>query len=338
MKKYSYCVFIGRFAPPHKGHLALIDEAFSQAEKVIIVAGSVNKARDTKNPWTANEREQMIKDVLTPDQRENSYIIKLRDYAYNDIMWQNELLTKVSDIVGDNENIALIGHEHDRSSFYLFLFPQWTLIDMPNLNQFPHATNIRDKYFTYDNGYKNSLHQSTVKYLEEFKTTDTFKKLKDEYDFLTEYKSKWIGSPFQPIFHTVDSVVIKSGHILLVRRKGKLGKGLMALPGGFLNADETLRDGALRELREETVINISKEELNYAIADQKTFDSVGRSLRGRTITTAFLIDLGSGILPKVKGSDDAEKAFWMPINEIHMKDSEFFEDHYHIISYFVNRY
>lgn len=338
MDNFDYCIFIGRFAPIHNGHLALIKEALNRSKRVIVITGSVNKARDIKNPWTAAERTEMIQSVLTPDELKRVDVIQLRDHLYNEMQWIAELTSKVYNITGDNKNIALIGHEYDSSSYYLRLFPQWTFLAMKNFDEFPHATQIREAYFTDDSSYKDSLQKNTIEYLGKFKETEHFKKLKDEFVFLKEYKSKWANSPFQPIFHTVDSVVIKSGHILLVRRKGKLGKGLLALPGGFLNADESLKDGAIRELKEETAIRLTKSELNDSIVEHKIFDLPSRSLRGRTITTAFLMDLKSGMLPYVKGTDDAEKAFWLPINEVYMKDTEFFEDHWHIITFFVSRY
>ena len=124
----------------------------------------------------------------------------------------------------------------------------------------------------------------------------------------------------------------------MVRRKGKLGKGLLALPGGFLNADEEIKDAALRELREETVIKVSKEDLELAIVDERVFAHPLRSLRGRTITSVFLINLKSGPLPKVKGNDDSEKSFWLPLNEVMQRESEFFEDHFQIIGNLVNKF
>lgn len=53
-------------------------------------------------------------------------------------------------------------------------------------------------------------------------------------------------------FVTVDSIVLKSGHVLLVRRKSAPGKNLFAFPGGYLQQNESLVDCAIRELREET--------------------------------------------------------------------------------------
>ena len=150
-----------------------------------------------------------------------------------------------------------------------------------------------------------------------------------------KYKEAWKAAPFPPTFMTVDAVVVQSGHILLVKRGDMPGKGLWALPGGFLNQGETMLDGAIRELKEETKIKIPVPVLKGSIKDSKTFDAPNRSQRGRTITQAFYIDLGfAEELPKVKGSDDAEKAFWVPFNQV--KQELMFEDHWHIIDHFVN--
>jgi bifunctional NMN adenylyltransferase/nudix hydrolase len=154
-----------------------------------------------------------------------------------------------------------------------------------------------------------------------------------EYDMVKRYKEAWKAAPFPPTFMTVDAVVVQSGHILLVKRGDMPGKGLWALPGGFLNQEETMLDGAIRELKEETKIKVPVPVLKGSVKDSKTFDAPNRSSRGRTITQAFFIDLGMGELPKVKGSDDAEKAFWVPFNEL--VQEKFFEDHAHIISHFL---
>jgi bifunctional NMN adenylyltransferase/nudix hydrolase len=153
---------------------------------------------------------------------------------------------------------------------------------------------------------------------------------------IEKYKEAWKAAPFPPTFMTVDAVVVQSGHILLVKRGDMPGKGLWALPGGFLNQGETMLDGAIRELKEETKIKVPVPVLKGSIKDSKTFDAPHRSQRGRTITQAFYIDLGfDERLPKVKGSDDAEKAFWVPLNEVVAQRDKFFEDHFHIISYFT---
>ena len=152
---------------------------------------------------------------------------------------------------------------------------------------------------------------------------------------IQKYKQSWEVAPFPPTFVTVDSVVVCSGHVLLVKRKEQPGAGLWALPGGFLNQKETLLNGAIRELKEETKIKVPVPVLKGSVRTQMTFDYPNRSTRGRTITTAFYIDLGfEKKLPKVTGADDAEKARWVPFNEA--RRDMMFEDHYDILDYFIN--
>ena len=138
---------------------------------------------------------------------------------------------------------------------------------------------------------------------------------------------------YPPTFVTTDAVVVQSGHILLIQRKAAPGKGLWALPGGFLNPRELIVDGILRELHEETKLKVPKPVLRGSITKREVFDDPGRSERGRIITHAALIQLPPGELPSVKGSDDARKAKWMPIADL--REDVMFEDHYHIINHML---
>lgn len=150
-------------------------------------------------------------------------------------------------------------------------------------------------------------------------------------NFSEEFRPK-----FPPIYSTVDAVVVQSGHVLLVKRKHSPGKGLWALPGGFLDQTERTVDGAIRELKEETGIKVPTDVLHGSIDDYKVFDNPNRSIRGRTITHAYLIRLKNDIkLPKVRGSDDAEKAVWMPLDDVVKYRDQFFDDHFHLISFFL---
>jgi len=332
MKSFDYCVCIGRFQPFHHGHHELVREALNLAETVLVVIGSANKAPNVQNPWTAEQRQEMILSALSDEEKAHVKFLYVRDYWYTNNRWLTEVQQLVYDATDgvDDSKICDIGE--------ISYFPQWKFFKMRNLDRMPHATAIRGLYFTHDNGYKNHVSTGIVQYLEDFKKTTSFKNLKEEYDFVKNYRASWDGAPFPPTFVTVDCIVIRSGHVLTVRRKGSPGRGLIALPGGFLNQYETTQEGALRELKEETGIKISKDELEKAIVEQKVFDYPERSLRGRTITHAFLIDLGNGPLPIVKGSDDADKAWWMSLSDLATRESEFFEDHFHIISHFVNKF
>lgn len=337
MSNFDYCVFIGRFSAFHKGHLAILEHALKISNHVVVVIGSSSVPRTIKNPWTVDERQNMIVSSLSKENLDRISFIHMKDYLYNNNLWVSVLQEKISTATHDSENVALIGFESDETSFYLKLFPQFKYIEHGTEHNF-HATQIRNRYFSHDNGYKLMVPEGTIEFLESFKNSPDFKSLKEEKEYIDSYKEKWRGAPFEPIFCTVDSLILKSGHILVVRRGHNPGKGLLALPGGFVNPKEKLEDAALRELKEETGIKINLPDLRKSITDSKVFDDPNRSLRGRVISHAFFIDLGVGTLPKVKGMDDAAEAFWLPLNDYHAMEASFFEDHFHIIRSFISKY
>lgn len=128
----------------------------------------------------------------------------------------------------------------------------------------------------------------------------------------------------------MDAVVIQSGHILLIERRASPGKGLWALPGGFVDPGERLQDACLRELREETRLKVPAPVLRGSIKRTRVYDDPYRSARGRTITHGFYIELEPNAeLPKVKGGDDAKTARWVPLGELDPQCM--FEDHYFVI-------
>ena len=337
MKDFEYCVFIGRFSPFQKAHKVILDKALSISEKVIVVIGSSNTARTIKNPWSANERQGMITATLAPELLPHVSFVHMNDYLYNDNLWVSTLQSKIGEATDYAENVALIGYDSDETSYYLKLFPQYKSVQCGTEHNF-HATQVRDLYFSQDAAYENMVPEQVVNYLRGFRETAFFSYVKQEKDFVDNYKEQWRGAPFAPIFMTVDNVVIKSGHILVVNRKHNPGKGLLALPGGFVNQKEKLQDAALRELKEETGIKINIPDLKKCIVESKVFDDPYRSARGRTITNAYLINLGMGQLPQVKGMDDAERAQWLSLSDFHSMSNEFFEDHWHIISYFISKF
>lgn len=110
---------------------------------------------------------------------------------------------------------------------------------------------------------------------------------------------------------TTDCVVFGfDGHnlkILLIERGLEPYKGCWAFPGGFLNMDETAEQGALRELREETGL-----DLNY-LKQVGAFSDVNRDPRTRVITIAFYALAKKS---SVRGGDDAARAQWFPIDDI----------------------
>lgn len=57
-------VLIGRVAPLHNGHIALLHRALERADRVVVLTGSAGRARNSRHPWTAAERERMIRAAL----------------------------------------------------------------------------------------------------------------------------------------------------------------------------------------------------------------------------------------------------------------------------------
>ncbi len=329
--QFDYLVFIGRFQPFHLGHKSVIDQALTLAKDVIILIGSANLPRSTRNSFTVAERTKMILGAYSAEDAARIHCVGLDDALYNDTKWLQYVQQCVKSVTHDlYANIGLIGHSKDSSSYYLSLFPNWQAISVPNFHDLS-ATPIREGFLLGANPLTNVVPESTAKVMQAFKKTEDYQKLHEEAGFIDKYKKQWDATPYPPTFMTVDAVVIQSGHILLVERRSLPGQGLWALPGGFIDQKETLFDACIRELREETRLKVPEAVLRGSWHSQHTFDDPYRSARGRTITQAFYFVLKNDPkgLPPVKGGDDAKKALWLPLAEL--KANKLFEDHYAII-------
>lgn len=327
--KYKLAVYIGRFQPFHLGHRYVIDEALKIADKVLVLVGSANASRSTKNPFTYEEVEQHIKSCYALS---NIVVEPLNDYTYEEGQWLTEVQELVELYADSSNEVTLIGYDKDESSYYLKHFPQYFLTTVNYFDNI-NATQIRELYFKGVFRYMQSaLPINVYNSLVDFAKSMEYNNLLNEWKYVENYKKSWSSSPYEPIFVTVDSVVIQSGHILLIKRGGMPGKGLWALPGGFIGSSERLKESCIRELREETKLKVPEPVLKGSIKKMETFDAPERSTRGRTITQAFLIKLDDAqSLPKVKGSDDAEYAKWIPLADFYTMATDMYEDHYHIV-------
>ena len=73
-------IVLGRFQPFHKGHEYLVNSAFELAgdNEVIIAIGSASKGWESNNPWTLDERTEMVKSWLT-EQNKSATIVGIND-------------------------------------------------------------------------------------------------------------------------------------------------------------------------------------------------------------------------------------------------------------------
>jgi 8-oxo-dGTP diphosphatase len=96
--------------------------------------------------------------------------------------------------------------------------------------------------------------------------------------------------------------------VLLIKRLAKPYANRYALPGGFVQADESVDAAAARELREETGVNKVYLEQLY------TFGDPHRDPRGRVITVAYY-----ALVPDIKSlhaGTDAADAAWFPVSDL----------------------
>lgn len=371
--KKDYIVYIGRFQPPHLAHIKIIREALTLAKRVIVIVGSAHQPRTFKNPWTWKEREEMIRASLPDTAQDNVIMMPARDMI-DDNKWAEQVQETVDVFTEEEDEIAVIGHSKDETSFYLKLFPQWgTPIDVGNIEDI-HASDVREALWTADDEddfelkIGRNLPRGIHDFLQAFMLREEYDRLRKEYEFNKGYKRAWDWdatldafldehiedwhesdrnavnraievlrseykvAPYPNNFVTVDALVIQAGHVLLVKRRSEPGKGLYAMPGGHVNPNERMINAVIRELREETKIKVPPPVLEGNIVDTMLVDDPKRSLRGRTYTKVFKIELPAGPLPKVKGADDAEKAKWVPLSVFQQMEDQMFEDHYRLIN------
>jgi len=348
MSRYDYGVFVGRFQPLHVGHETVVRAALEKVDTLIVLIGSARQARDPRNPFTFAEREDMFSKVFKHEIATGRLIVApVADHPYSDAAWCAEVQRSVNDIVLADYNktgvvlhglkdikIALAGYGKDRTSYYLKLFPEWGNIQLDSQHGTFSSTDVRKQLFQRIPAVSRSvLSEEVADWLEAFSLTQTFRQLLQEAEYLEAYPKEWGKGPFV----TVDAVVIQSGNILLVERGQAPGEGLFALPGGFLDPRESIRDAAIRELKEETAISDHKGEIPPAMlasfidgTKTRVFDHPDRSLRGRIVTHAFLFRLPERReLFSVTGGDDARAASWHRLGDL--CPEQFFEDHWSII-------
>ena len=97
--------------------------------------------------------------------------------------------------------------------------------------------------------------------------------------------------------------------VLLIQRGNDPFKGQWALPGGFIEMDETLVASAARELKEETGLSVPE------LTQFRTYGDPGRDPRGRTVTVIFYGFVNPDEVT-IAGGDDAAEARWFPIDQL----------------------
>jgi 8-oxo-dGTP diphosphatase len=106
---------------------------------------------------------------------------------------------------------------------------------------------------------------------------------------------------------TVDAVIEKDGALLLVKRGRPPFEGSYALPGGFVEAGETVEEAVMREAREETGLRTRVSRLLGIYSDPE------RDPRGHTVSAVFVLEVAGG---KLRGGDDAAEAAFFELGKL----------------------
>lgn len=103
----------------------------------------------------------------------------------------------------------------------------------------------------------------------------------------------------------VGAVVVDEGRVLLVRRGTEPLRGQWSLPGGLLELGESLTNGVVREVREETGLIVEPVEL-IELLDR--IHREGERVRYHYVIADYLCRVAGGAL---KAASDADAARWV---------------------------
>ena len=336
---HDIALFIGRFQPFHNGHMGTVLKALEHGEFVVILIGSADEPRSLKNPFTYEERREMIAKSLDNDAR--VFFQPMHDELYCEESWQlnvvdsldmaiHQIRRSTGGALSLTPKVTLVGYEKDKSSYYLQTFPQFGFTPV-ECTKVINATDIRKDWYEFNLNFDTLPVPANVSdLLADGQSTDWHGELVSRLEFIKDYNRAWANTPYPVNFVCTDAVVLCRGSVLLVQRKNAPGAGLWAIPGGFLDPSETIAAGTKRELLEETGLDLQK--VWSTLLGQKVFDAPERSMRGRIITHVSVFEVepdSNGDLPAVVAGDDAAEAEWVRIGNI--ERAGMFDDHYHIL-------
>ena len=306
-------IFIGRFQPVHQGHIHAIGIAASQVQKLYILVGSANQCRSIRNPWTFEERKQMLALKLHAERITNYEIIPINDYRYSNTQWMSDVRATIEHF--NMGSPILFGHMKEGND-YLKWFPELKFKSIEAQYSI-NASQIRTEMFEAN----DPLMPETVR---------------GDYAFYQKEKQLFKDYPFPETlnFNCSDAILECQGHILLIQRKFSPGKGAWALPGGFRNQRETFLDCAIRELMEETNVRVPEKVLRGSIVKTELFDDPYRSFGIPRNTMAVYMRISPNpdySLPRANGADDAALCKWVPLTDA-LNNIEMYDDHKDIVS------
>lgn len=332
---HTLAVCAGRFLLPNAATLALVRAALARAPRCLVFVRRAHMAATPANPFSAEQRIAMLQAALQGDERLQAEFVPLREH------WDDQRLLR--------DMGAAAGGEHQVTWVVAGPGPVdaedlptgWTLEQAGTGDGDAQAVAWLEQLYAAEDparglaALEGSLPSAAVDFLRGWIATPGFATVRDDWRQNSHEKRQWSVAPYPVVLVTVDAVVQAGGHVLLIKRGRSPGRGLWALPGGFLEPREAVLHAALRELVEETGLPLSMREMRQRLKGVRIFDHPERSQRGRIITHTYFFDLGDMAPPPVQGGDDAAAAQWVPLAQLPALEAQLHDDHFHMLDVFL---
>ena len=163
-------LFIGRFQPFHKGHLKVIQNSSKEYDEIIIGIGSSQYGHKSENPFTADERKNMIELTLKKNRVKNFKVILIPD-IHNPPKWVDHVLSIVSDF-----NIVLTNNSFTKS---LFLEKGHNVKETKLYNKNEYSGKVIRKKMNEDEVWENFVPKEVVEIIKEIDGVKRVKSLVD---------------------------------------------------------------------------------------------------------------------------------------------------------------
>lgn len=325
---------IGRFSIFHNAHYNLVQSALNECDRVLVLLGSHLKARDPKDPFTVTERQEMVSSCFSPADKAKLVFAGLVDFQ-DDLKWKQEVCRIVEKFKLEEEAEKIVFYtfkKDDTTAQYIDLFKNFEKRYVTSCDLSLNATCLRKAYFgsqAWETEISQKVPAPVIEFLTQFKKGSHFHSLQKYYDVVEQCIAKYGKGPF----YTADCLVKKADKFLFIVRKGDIGEGQLAVPGGFIEPfDISPKRAALREFQEE--LNCDQKDLvniEYGFKHCIKVINPARSLRGDIRTTAFLFEVPFDYELNLRGSEETFEYKWLTMAEIEEHRDQFFEDHYFMV-------
>ena len=268
-------VIVARFQVPTltEGHKDLIQQVIDNSYRTIIVLGLSPVKCTFRNPLDFESRKQMVLDEFP-----EVTVLYIKD-TYSDVNWSNQLDSMIKDVIGPGFSAYLYG---SRDSFIKYYSGKYECIEIDQ-TVFVSGTDMR------------KLASRQVKSSSKFRKGVIWA----------------VANRYQQCLPTVDAAIWKVDNGILKVLLGKrTSEPLYRFPGGFVPAGETYENTVIREVKEETDLDVTgpKYIKSFVIDDWRYKSEVDK------ITSSLFAVRYTGGTPK-PGDDMDGELRWFVLNE-----------------------